>query len=75
MLMLIISSNSQSAFTCSKSTIEKPEQCVYSKWAFNVSMQCVYSNLKLQTSQRRHGGCSDVFIVKFEQVSHSALVF
>ena len=42
----------------------------------NTSAMCkTYSKLKLKTSERRHLSCSDVFIVKFEHVSHIALVF
>ena len=31
--------------------------------------------LKIKTPERRHGRCSGVFIVNFEQLSHIVLMF
>ena len=50
----------QPSFTCSKSTMETPQQC---------------SLLTLNRRELRHGCRSDVFIVNVEKISHIVLVF
>ena len=42
----------------------------------NTITRCeICSKLTIKTSERRHWGRSDVFIVNFEHISHLALVF
>ena len=50
------------AFTCSKLTMEIPEQCLN------------LFKLKIKTSKRRYRRCCSVFIVNFEQISHILLM-
>ena len=51
--------SSQLTFTCSKLTIETPENSCE-----------IYSGLKIKTPERRQWRRSRVYIVNFEQISH-----
>ena len=53
--------------TCSKLTIETLEQ--------GVKYGEICSKLTIKAPERRHWGCSDVFIVNFEHISHLFVVF
>ena len=55
---------SQSAFTCSKLTIEALKQGVK-----------YFIKLTMKTPERRHWRRSGVFIANFEHISHFALLF
>ena len=52
----------KSTFTCSKSTVQTPEQ-----W-----MCGICSKLIMKTPEQHHWRYSDVFIVNFEHIPHSS---